>query len=97
LIPPDGISRISESETDKILGSFPDSRLKDWEIEFRIIDGNGSSIKVFIKSPSQVKDKLKQITVHIPIPTNEVVPWEFLQRNMLITVSIQMKRKMHCC
>ena len=71
----DGISSILKSETDKILKSVDEVILKDWEIQFRGIYGKGSVLKVYKKMPSNLNDKLKLITVHIPIPKTYIVKW----------------------
>jgi hypothetical protein len=71
----DEISDILKSETDEILKKFDNDRLIDWELLYRGIYGKGTSVCVFTNVSPYVEDKQKQITVHIPIPTNDVAEW----------------------
>jgi Immunity protein 9 len=69
------ISQVLELETDEILKQVKNDSLKDWKVQFRGIYGKGLSIRIFKKMPSYPKDRQKEITVHIPIPTSDVVSW----------------------
>jgi hypothetical protein len=71
----DKISEILKFQTDKALEGFKNDVLKDWEIHFVFIYNNVKSILVYNKAQSYPNEKYKEITIHIPIPTEYVVSW----------------------
>lgn len=49
--------------------------LADWQLLFILMFNDVKEILIYRKSKSLVKDKLKEVTIHIPIPTKDVVAW----------------------
>jgi hypothetical protein len=52
-----------------------DSNLSDWTILFNILFVKGDSINIYKKGITYPNDKEKEITIQIPIPTNECIDW----------------------
>jgi hypothetical protein len=49
--------------------------LDSWEIHFVFRCNNTKNILVYTKAKSYTKEKYKEITIHIPIPTNDIAKW----------------------
>lgn len=71
----DNIKSVIKLETDKVLQSLKNDALKDWEIRFNFTYNTGNNIFIYKKLKSELADKFKEITIHIPIPRKEVVSW----------------------
>jgi hypothetical protein len=71
----DSLSRILKSEIDQILQSFNTDSLEDWEITFNALYNSTDKIFIFKKTKSIPSEKEKEIVIHIPIPTMNIVSW----------------------
>lgn len=70
------ISKVLKSETDAIIDSIDFNNLEGWEIQFRAIYTNGKQLLISKnKIGTYTSDKYKEITIPIPIPAIDVVPW----------------------
>lgn len=69
------ISKILKPEVDNVLSDFKNEAIKDWEIHFVFTYTNVKGILIYRKSQSYPKEKYKDIVIHIPIPTNDIVSW----------------------
>lgn len=69
------ISDILKKEADQLLNGLNITALEGWKIEFRIIYGNIPQIAIYKALPSSKTEKHKQITIHVPVPTIDVVSW----------------------
>lgn len=64
-----------QQEADAILESFDDPKLADWYLKFGFWYNNCKGILIYLSGRSIPKEKLREITIHIPVPTNDKVPW----------------------
>jgi hypothetical protein len=62
-------------KADEQVKKIENESLKDWELIFRFIYNNVKQILIYTKNKSYSKEKYKEIIVHIPVPTTEIVPW----------------------
>jgi hypothetical protein len=62
-------------EADKIVESIKDEKLKDWEVHFIFRYNNVKQILIYTQGRSYPKEKYKEITIHIPIPTIDIISW----------------------
>lgn len=69
------ICTVIKSETEKLIQSIKDEKLKDWEVCFRFIYNNVKQILIYTKNRSYSKEKYKEIVTHIPIPIKDKVSW----------------------
>ena len=63
----------------------PDENLGDWEIAFKAIYNNSDKILIFYKTRSELKEKRKEIVIHIPIPRNDAhspIDWGVPSKNL---------------
>lgn len=72
----------SDDISDKLLtttvakfGKFTNEKLTHWEAQFRLVYGEGDRIRIYKSIASYIKEKQKLITIHIPIPSIDVVDW----------------------
>lgn len=49
--------------------------LEDWTLEFSILYNNVKNLGIARKSKSAESLKLKEVKIHLPIPTIEIVSW----------------------
>jgi len=66
---------IVKSETEKIIQTIENEKLKEWEVCFRFVYNNVKQILIYTKNKSYPKEKYKEIIVHIPIPVKEEIDW----------------------
>ncbi|MBL7787677.1 MAG: hypothetical protein JNM36_17350 [Chitinophagales bacterium] len=71
----DQVSNILKPETNLLLSKITVDGLDDWQIIFNPVYNNGSQLRIGKKTKSYVMDKEKWITIHIPIPTKDIVTW----------------------
>lgn len=64
-----------KSETEEKILTIKSEKINDWEICFRFWYNNVKGILVYTKNKSYPQEKYKEITVHLPIPTNDKVSW----------------------
>lgn len=57
--------------------------LEDWTLEFSILYNNVKNLGIARKSKSAESLKLKEVKIHLPIPTIEIVSWG-VEKNQLI-------------
>jgi hypothetical protein len=70
------ISDILKVETDHILKVNSLINQTDWVIQFRATYNNGNNLLISKnKFGSYSSDKIKEITIPIPIPLIDIVPW----------------------
>lgn len=69
------ICSIIKTETDKLLETLDIDSLNDWEIHFIFRYTNVPGLLIYTKGVSYKKEKYKEITVHVPIPTLDIVNW----------------------
>ena len=70
------LSELLKEETDKILGINNFSSQNDWVIQFRATYNNGKKLLISKnKFGSYSTDKIKEITIPIPIPPVDEVSW----------------------
>ena len=69
------ISELLKPETDALLSKVVVKGLDDWEVQFRAVYGEGNMSRIYKKTRSFVKDKQKEIVIHIPIPSKDIVDW----------------------
>ena len=69
------LSQEYENILNHFFKDFMNVELPKWKIDFVIVYRNGENIIVSKKSKASLKDKIKEIYVHIPIPSNEEVHW----------------------
>ena len=69
------IIALVKPEIDEIAGTIEDESLKNWEVQFLFIYNNVKEILIYTKDKSYPKEKYKEITIHIPIPTKDIVSW----------------------
>lgn len=62
-------------EVNTLLSKANNELVYNWTIEFNIIYFNGNSIKISKIERNYKEDRLKEITIFIPIPTKEKVEW----------------------
>ena len=71
----DEISELLEVEVDELLKELDVRGLEDWEVVFNALYTKKDAVLLYRKTRSYVKDKYKEIVVHIPIPVNSEVDW----------------------
>src|SRR5437879_1409596 len=71
----ENVRSIIKSETDKIISTITNEKLKDWEIQFIFRYNHTNQILIYTRGKSYSKEKYKEITIHIPIPIKDKVPW----------------------
>ena len=70
------ISEILKKEVDKIVSNFSTANLEDWRLDFVASYTNGRQPLISKnKLGSFTGDKIKQITIVIPVPTIDTVSW----------------------
>ncbi|WP_081768195.1 Imm9 family immunity protein [Hymenobacter swuensis] len=69
------IMALLKAEADIILQDFAIDSLAGWEVLYRAVYGNRPTIGVCTRMPSYKLEKQKLITIHIPIPTRDIVSW----------------------
>jgi hypothetical protein len=62
-------------EVDSVLEAFDDPKLTDWYLYFRFRYNNCKGILISLSSRSIPKERFREIIIHIPVPTNDKVPW----------------------
>jgi len=71
----DKISNDLQIEVDEILSRIEINSLFSWELIIKALYSNQTDILIFRKGKSNTDGKYKEIVVHIPIPTTQVVKW----------------------
>lgn len=71
----DELRRILENEVDREIERIANNELPDWVLLFDFIYNEVENILIFRKNKSMTKEKRKEIVIHIPIPTKDVVSW----------------------
>ena len=71
----DKISKQLKSELEERLKHLVPESLNEWELTLKLIYSNHDKILVFRQGRSYKDEKYKEITVHIPIPTSNIVDW----------------------
>lgn len=69
------ICSIVKSETERKASLIQSEKLRDWEICFRFWYNNVKQILIYTKNKSYSKERYKEITIHLPIPTDDKVEW----------------------
>lgn len=67
------ISRIIQKETEEMLIKNQFSLLQDWEVQFKALYTNTKHIYVFKKTKPYLAEKIKEIVIHIPIPSRDEI------------------------
>jgi hypothetical protein len=61
-----------------------DERLGGWQIIFQLAYNAGiKDIRIFRKERANPRTKQKYVTVHIPIPSEEIIPWGVESKNII--------------
>ena len=81
----DEISNILQPEIDATLEEVAKGVLPDWELEFLALYNNTENILLYRKARSYTADKYKEVVIHIPIPTKDVVEWGVKKEQLLKT------------
>ena len=71
----DNIKLNIENEINKYLNKYKIIKLDDWKVEFRIIFTNTKYIFAYTRNKSDVVSKTKDLVIHLPIPTKEIILW----------------------
>jgi hypothetical protein len=71
----DKIKRTIKGEVDNILGKVENKLLDDWEIQFIFRYNTVKQLLIYTRGKSYSKEKYKEITIHIPIPSTDEVDW----------------------
>jgi uncharacterized protein YehS (DUF1456 family) len=50
-------------------------KLQDWEVCFRFTYNYLNQILIYTRGKSEPKEKYKEITIHIPIPSTNEIRW----------------------
>lgn len=70
------ISLTIENEANEYLKSYKINNLDDWKLRFRTVYNNGKQLLISKnKFGTLITEKCKEITIVIPIPPTETVPW----------------------
>jgi hypothetical protein len=64
-----------KKEADFLLNQINLESHKDWTIHFQVIYGDKPEIWIYTSMPSYKDHKQKPITIHIPLPTDNIVEW----------------------
>jgi hypothetical protein len=64
-----------ENEADMLLKRINLESHKDWTVRFEVVYGDKPEIWIYTSMPSYKKEKQKSITIHVPIPTKDIVEW----------------------
>ncbi len=64
-----------KSEVNMLIEPIKNEKLKNWEVHFIFSYNNVRQILIYTRGKSYPKEKYKEITTHIPIPTNDKVAW----------------------
>lgn len=49
--------------------------LQDWTLEFSFTYGNVDDLIIWRRLKSYTSEKVKEIIIHIPVPSNDVIDW----------------------
>ncbi|MEM6738360.1 MAG: Imm9 family immunity protein [Bacteroidota bacterium] len=66
------VNKALEEYTSDLL---PNLGMPDWEINFKPTYGNKESIAIFKKGQIIKSARRKEIVIHVPVPTKEIVFW----------------------
>jgi hypothetical protein len=69
------ISNILEDEFSTAISHMGGHYFSDWEIQFKVIYDEGTSIEIFRSHRGYKNDKQKVVFIHIPIPEKSIVDW----------------------
>lgn len=69
------IGKEIKHETDKTLDKIHNSKLNGWEIHFIFRYNTVKQLLIYTRGKSYLKEKYKEVTIHIPIPSIEDVVW----------------------
>lgn len=69
------IKRTIKDEVDDVLSQFENKPLDDWEIQFIFSYNTVKQLLIYTRGKSYSKEKYKEITIHIPIPSKNEADW----------------------
>jgi hypothetical protein len=64
-----------KAEADSVLSQAMHEVLNGWEIQFIFRYNTVKQLLVYTRGKSYIKEKYKEITIHIPIPSKDEVYW----------------------
>jgi hypothetical protein len=83
------ISNALKIETDETLDKIPavktnSGELENWEINFKAIYNRAKQILIYKNGHAYSigKNKIREIVIHIPIPTKDIVHWGLTKVNI---------------
>jgi len=69
------IKRTIKGEVDDVLSKVENRLLDDWEIQFIFRYNTVKQLLIYTRGKSYNKEKYKEITIHIPIPSKDEADW----------------------
>ncbi|MEZ0612022.1 Imm9 family immunity protein [Fibrella sp. WM1] len=86
------ISGLLEGLLIKVSAAIHNDKLSDWQLVFNLIyNGDITEVRVFKRTKSYTSVKEKWITIHIPIPTDQVIFWG-VEKSKIVRLGISDKR-----